>query len=175
MDFDINTIKESLKSNQFCLDFYRNIHPFVVLQELPDDVEGQRIIFGKRTGVEIIRHDSGKADASFQFRTFYDRMDKLENWGHTRIEVPGKSRLFPVVTVVAKLEATAPIEKIGRDMKNYYKANALLLLKFEGTRRERENFDRDLGNYGIDVVFGNELTEVNVYVRDEKLLVFTED
>jgi hypothetical protein len=173
MDFDINTIKESFKSNQFCLDFYRNIYPFVVLQELPDDVNGDRIIFGKRNGIEIIRHDAGKADASFQFRCTYDEMVKLENMGHTRIEIPGKSRLFPVVTVVVKEEAITPIEKIGRDMKNYYKANALLLLKFEGTRRERENFDRDLSNYGIDVVFGNELTEVNVHVRDEKLLSYS--
>lgn len=174
MDFDINTIKENFKSNQFCLDFYRNIHPFVVLQELPDDVDGQRIIFGKRTGIEIIRHDAGKADASFQFRCTYDEMVKLENMGHTRIEIPGKSRLFPVVTVVAKLEATVPIEKIAHDLKNHYKANTLYLHLWHGTKRERENFDRDLYNYGITTVFGEEMKTVNVHVRDEKLLVLTQ-
>jgi hypothetical protein len=170
MDFDINTIKESFKSNQFCLDFYRNIYPFVVLEELPDDVEGQRIIFGKRIGIEIIRHNPGKADASFQFRCTYDEKVKLENMGHTRIEVADKSRLFPVVTVVAKLEATVPIEKIAHDLKNHYKANTLYLHLWNGTQREKENFDRALYNNGIRIVFGEQMKTVNMHVRDERLL-----
>jgi len=98
-------------NDQFCLDFYRALQPFVVSENLPHYIDDVCYLVGKRTGIEIIRYPAGKLDASFQFKCTYTSIEKLTNFGDTHTPV-NPVLVYPVVKIICREEIKAPFDQI---------------------------------------------------------------